>query len=104
MTGFRQYLASDLRLRTRKERFAITGIGSTRSSGWHDPAGAPLGVMRFSQIANKAFDEVFVQFGCSLKPDLIVAQLNHLGDFIVSGDGAVSSPVSYGKGRGLSLV
>src|SRR6185503_3044658 len=32
-------------------------------------------------------DEVLVQFGRSLKPDLIVAQWNHLGDFSqISGD------------------
>jgi hypothetical protein len=45
-------------------------------------------MLRFSQIANKkAFDEVFVQYGRSLKPDLIVAQWNHLGDFgQISGD------------------
>src|SRR2546427_12591925 len=39
-------------------------------------------MLRFSQIANKkAFDEVFLQFGRSLKPDLIVAQWGPLGDF-----------------------
>src|SRR3989475_1294695 len=45
-------------------------------------------MLRFSQIANKkAFDEVFLKFGRSLKPDLIVAQWNHLGDFgQISGD------------------
>ena len=38
-------------------------------------------MLRFSQISNKAvFDDVFVQFGRSLKPDLIVAQWNHLGN------------------------
>src|SRR5438045_578662 len=59
--------------------------------GWHDPRqSTPLRreMLRFSQIANKkAFDEVFVQFGRSIKPDLIVAQWNHLGDFTqISGD------------------
>jgi hypothetical protein len=45
-------------------------------------------MLRFSQIANKrAFDEVFTQYGRSLKADLIVAQWNHLGDFSqISGD------------------
>jgi len=61
---------------------------------WHDPAeSTPLRreMLRFSQIANKkAFDEVFVQYGRSLKPDLIVAQWNHLGDFgQISGDDEV---------------
>src|SRR5213596_4346347 len=45
-------------------------------------------MLRFSQIANKrAFDDVFVQFGRSVKRDLIVAQWNHLGDFSqINGD------------------
>jgi hypothetical protein len=60
-------------------------------AAWHDPAqSTPLRreMLSFSQIANKkAFDEVFVKFGRLLKPDLIVAQWNHLGDFSqISGD------------------
>ena len=39
-------------------------------------------MLRFSQVINKqAFDEVFVKYGRSLKPNLIVAQWNHLGNF-----------------------
>jgi hypothetical protein len=39
-------------------------------------------MLTFSQVANKqAFDEVFVEYGRSLKEDLILAQWNHLGDF-----------------------
>src|SRR5207245_11426898 len=39
-------------------------------------------MLRFSQMANeRAFDEVFVEFGRSVKPGLIVAQWDHLGDF-----------------------
>ena len=38
-------------------------------------------MLRFSQISNKeVFDDVFVRYGRSLKPDLIVAQWNHLGN------------------------
>jgi hypothetical protein len=45
-------------------------------------------MLRFSQVSNKeVFDEVFVRHGRSLKPDLVVAQWNHLGDFsAISGD------------------
>ncbi len=58
---------------------------------WHDPkASTPLRreMLRWSQTANKqAFDEVFVEYGKSLKPDLIVGQWNHLGNFSqISGD------------------
>src|SRR5581483_11308391 len=53
--------------------------------GWHDPKeSTPLRreMLRFSQIACKqAFDEVFVKYARSLKPELILGQWNHLGDF-----------------------
>ncbi|MBM4068326.1 MAG: hypothetical protein FJ271_05205 [Planctomycetes bacterium] len=53
--------------------------------GWHDPKeSTPLRreMLRFSQISIKqAYDDVFVKYGRSLKPDLILAQWNHLGDF-----------------------
>lgn len=39
-------------------------------------------MLRWSQISNKrVYDKVFVEYGRSLKPDLIVGQWNHLGDF-----------------------
>ena len=94
VTGFRQYLRKRFSDRELVQRFAIKNLGTHQFDEivcWHDPAkSTPLRreMLRFSQIANKnAFDEVFVQFGRSLKPDLIVAQWNHLGDFSqISGD------------------
>lgn len=39
-------------------------------------------MLRWSQISNKqVFDEVYIHYGRSLKPDLIVAQWNHISDF-----------------------
>jgi len=92
--GFLQYLRARFTAGELKQRFAITNLDAHQFDeivGWHDPGqSTPLRreMLRFSQIANKrAFDEVFVQFGRSLKPDLIVAQWNHLGDFNqISGD------------------
>lgn len=94
VTGFRQYLHERFSAGELQQRFAITNLETQQFDeivGWHDPAqSTPLRreMLRFSQIANKrTFDEVFVQFGRSLKPDLIVAQWNHLGDFgQISGD------------------
>jgi hypothetical protein len=94
VTGFRRYLRDRFTARELKQRFAITNLATHQFEeivAWHDPAlSTPMRreMLRFSQIANKkAFDEVFVQFGRSLKPDLIVAQWNHLGEFSqVSGD------------------
>jgi hypothetical protein len=88
VNGFRQYLRERFTAGELEQRFAITNLALHQFDeivAWHDPAqSTPLRreMLRFSQIANKkAFDEVFVQFGRSLKPDLIVAQWNHLGDF-----------------------
>ena len=57
----------------------------TEIVGWHDPKqSTPLRreMLRFSQLSCKqAFDEVFVKSARVLKPDLILAQWNHLGDF-----------------------
>jgi hypothetical protein len=94
VTGFRQYLRERFSAAELQQRFAITNLAAhpfDEIVAWHDPSkSTPLRreMLRFSQIANKkAFDEVFVQFGRSLKPDLIVAQWNHLGEFSqISGD------------------
>jgi hypothetical protein len=94
VTGFRQYLRERFTARALKQRFAITNPATHQFDEivcWHEPAqSTPLRreMLRFSQIANKnAFDEVFVKYGRSLKPDLIVAQWNHLGEFSqISGD------------------
>src|SRR6476619_2381008 len=77
-----------------KDLFAISDVEKhvfKEIGGWHDPKqSTPLKreMLRFSQVSTKkTFDEVFVKHGRSLKPDLIVAQWNHLGDFSqISGD------------------
>ena len=59
-------------------------------------------MLRFSQIGIKrAFDEVFIEYGRSLKPDLLVAQWNHLGDFgQINGDERCLLPADlWGKGE-----
>jgi hypothetical protein len=85
--GFRNYL----RGRFSDDQLHDLGIADLAHhrfdeiGAWHDPRqSTPLRreALRFSQIANKrAFDEIFVDFGRQRKPDLIVAQWNHLGDF-----------------------
>lgn len=77
-----------------KDMFGIADIQThkfTELVGWHDPKeSTPLRreMLRWSQVSQKeAFDEVFVKYGRSLKPGLLVAQWNHLGDFgQISGD------------------
>ena len=94
VSGFKGYLRERFTKEELKQRFSITNLSAHQFDeivAWHDPAhSTPLRreMLRFSQIANKnAFDQVLVKFGRSLKPDLIVAQWNHLGDFgQISGD------------------
>ncbi len=77
-----------------RDRFGIDDLDSHRFGeivSWHPAAETSplrLEMLRFSQISNKqVFDEVFVRYGRSLKPDLIVAQWNHLGNFAqIDGD------------------
>lgn len=93
-TGFRDYLGGRFKPDELKTRF---GIGDIKAHtfpeivGWHDPKeSTPLRreMLRWSQIGTKqAFDDVFVKSARSHKPDLILAQWNHLGDFgQISGD------------------
>jgi hypothetical protein len=103
VTAFREYLRERFPEAALKSRFAITNLAAHEFDeivAWHDPAqSTPLRreMLRFSQIANKkAFDEVFVQFGRTLKPDLILAQWNHLGDFSqISGDERCLLPAEW---------
>ena len=72
---------------------------------WHPAAETTplrLEMLRFSQVSNKeVFDEVFVRYGRSLKPDLIVAQWNHLGNLSqIDGDERCLLPAgALGPGR-----
>ena len=94
VTAVRQHLRERFTVEELKQRFAITNLSTHQFDeivAWHDPAkSTPLRreMLRFSQIANqKAFDEVFVQYGRALKRDLIFAQWNNLGEFNqISGD------------------
>ncbi len=92
--GFRDYLASHYTAADLKAKFAIGDLKThkfTEIIGWHDPKESTefrRAQLRWSQIACKeAFDEVFIQYAKKLKPGLLVAQWNHLGDFgQISGD------------------
>ena len=86
-TAFKLYLRQRFTAVELRDKFAIGDLDSHRFGeivSWHSAAETTplrLEMLRFSQISNKAvFDDVFVRFGRSLKPDLIVAQWNHLGN------------------------
>lgn len=94
VSGFKSHLTDRYSADELRSQFKINDLKSHRFPeivAWHNPAeSTPLRreMLRFSQITNKqAFDDVFVDYGRSLKPDLIVAQWNHLGQFSqISGD------------------
>ena len=88
VSGFRQYLAKCFTKQELNARFGIADLSTHPYKElvcWHNPRETTplrLQMLRWSQISNKAvFDEVFIRHGRHLKPDLIVAQWNHLGNF-----------------------
>jgi hypothetical protein len=93
-SAFRTYLRERFGPEELRARFGIDDLASHRFReivSWHPAAETSplrLEMLRFSQVSNKeAFDEVFVRYGRSLKPDLILAQWNHLGDLAqIDGD------------------
>ena len=92
--GFRRHLRERFNPGELRAKFGIADLETHRFReivSWHPPSETTplrLEMLRFSQISNKAvFDEVFVKYGRSLKPDLIVAQWNHLGNLSqIAGD------------------
>ena len=104
--GFKEYLGKRFTAEKLAANFDIKDLKGHKFAeiiGWHDPKqSTPLRreMLRWSQIACKeCFDEVFVQYGRSLKSDLIVGQWNHLGDFgQINGDERCMLPTElWGK-------
>ncbi|MBO09113.1 MAG: hypothetical protein CL478_12785, partial [Acidobacteria bacterium] len=94
LSGFKQYLAKRFTKQELNDRLGIANLDAHRFDElvcWHNPKETTplrLEMLRWSQISNKeVFDEVFIRHGRQLKPDLLVAQWNHLGNFSqISGD------------------
>src|SRR5439155_11252588 len=108
VAGFKKYMAERHTSEQLRTRFGIDDLAKHQFDeivAWHDPAkSTPLRreMLRWSQVANKqAFDEVFVKYGRSLKPDFIVGQWNHIGDFgQIAGDERCLLPAElWGKGE-----
>jgi hypothetical protein len=87
-SAFRTYLRERFAPAELRSRFGIADLATHpfhEIVSWHPAAETSplrLEMLRFSQVSNKeAFDDVFLSYGRSVKPDLIVAQWNHLGNF-----------------------
>ncbi len=93
-TAFRRHLRERFTARELRVRFEIGDLETHKFReivSWHpatETTPLRLEMLRFSQISNKeVFDDVFLRYGRSLKPDLIVGQWNHLGNLAqIDGD------------------
>ncbi|PHX95533.1 MAG: hypothetical protein CK546_02010, partial [Pedosphaera sp.] len=86
--GFRAWLGTNYSAVQLKEQFAIANLKAHQFKeipSWHNPKETSpykLAALKWTQLSLKAaFDDVFIAHGRKLKPDLIVAQWNHLGGF-----------------------
>jgi len=108
VAGFRKHLSLNFSATELRDRFGIRDLPSQKFDElicWHDPRQTTplkMEMLRWSQISNKrVYDDVFVRYGRSLKPDLILAQWNHLGDFTqIAGDERCTLPAGlWGHGE-----
>lgn len=106
--AFKSHLKERFTADQLRQQFEIEDLDKhkfTEIVSWHKPEeSTPLRreMLRFSQIANKrAIDEVMNDYGRSLKPDLIVAQWDHLGNFsAIAGDERCMLPQDlWGRGE-----
>ncbi len=92
--GFRAWLGTNYTAAQLKDQFAIADLKAhafKEIPSWHNPKETSpykLAALKWTQLSLKdAFDDVFIAHGRKLKPDLMVAQWNHLGGFNqISGD------------------
>lgn len=92
--GFRTWLGTNYSTAQLKEQFAIANLKThtfKEIPSWHNPKETSpykLAALKWTQLSLKdAFDDVFIAHGRKLKPDLLVAQWNHLSAFTqISGD------------------
>lgn len=106
--GFRAWLGTNYTAGQLQEQFAIAdlkGHSFKEIPSWHNPKETSpykLAALKWTQTALKAaFDDVFITHGRKLKPDLLVAQWNHLGGFNqISGDERCLLPADlWGRGE-----
>jgi hypothetical protein len=92
--GFRAWLGTNYTAAQMKEQFAIADLKAHQFAeipSWHNPKETSpykLAALKWTQLSLKAaFDDVFIAHGRKLKPDLLVAQWNHLSAFSqINGD------------------
>lgn len=106
---FKQYLAEQFPPSELASRFGITNLAATTFEriaaeipGYPATNAAAIDweAMRWGARAFKQrFDEVFLEYGRSLKPSLIVATWDHLGDMSISEERAFTPIDLWGRGE-----
>ncbi|MDX1945160.1 MAG: hypothetical protein SFU86_07120 [Pirellulaceae bacterium] len=105
---FRAYMKERHAAEELKTKFGIDDLATHKFSEmayWHKPEETtPLKLeqLRWAQISNKrVFDKVFVEYGRSLKPGLLAAQWNHLGNFgqVVADERCMIPAELWGQGE-----
>ena len=108
VAGFRRHLATNFSAAELRDRLGIADVAAhkfTEIPSWHDPKQTTpfrMAALRWTQLALKdAFDDVLLRYGRALKPDLLVAQWNHLGAFNqINGDERCALPGDvWGRGE-----
>jgi hypothetical protein len=107
--AFKKYLARKYTAEQLSEKFGISNLETYvfdriagEIPGYPDENATPLDweAMQWSAIAFKeAFDEILIGYGRKLKPDLIIATWNHLGDMSIAEERMFLPIDMWGRGE-----
>ena len=105
--GFKDYLRERYTPAQLRQQFGIEDLNKHKFAeipGWYEVnqmTPLRLEALRFSEVSRKkAFDEIFIQYGRSLKPDLIVAQWLHSYQPTPANDERMTLPTQlWGQGE-----
>jgi len=109
-TSFKQYLAKRHTQKQLRDRFGIDDLAAhqferiaAKIPGYPDPKVATdldWEAMRWGALSFKeAFDEILIEYGRRLKPDLIIATWNHLGNLSIGEERAFLPAKWWGRGE-----
>lgn len=107
--SFKEYLAAKYTPAQIKDKFGIDDLAKhtfekidAEIPGFPEPGASPLDweARRWGAIQYKqAFDEIFIQYGRSIKPDLIIGTWNHIGNVGVKEERMFLPADLWGKGE-----
>ncbi|NNE93309.1 MAG: hypothetical protein HKN23_16825 [Verrucomicrobiales bacterium] len=102
-SGFREWLKTDAKFDEAKLAKVDFKNIPARISGYPDPDGSAdidyLAMQWAAENFKRNFDEIFLEYGRSLKPDLMVAQWNHIGHVGAGEERAFLPLEMWGRGE-----